>query len=223
MKGPSMATTTVLEVQTLADLLVSLGGIPPERVRVRPPLGAATEADVIAVRSREKRLCELVDGVLVEKAMGFRESALAGVILALLREFVIPRNLGIVLGPDGMLRLQPGLVRIPDVAYLSWDRFPDGRYPSIPLPDVAPDLAVEVLSDSNTRAEMDRKYREYFASGVRVVWEVEPELRTVAVYGEPEDFTVSHEDDVLDGGTVLPGFALAVRDIFAELDRERTQ
>ncbi len=216
-----MATTTVLEVQTLADLLVSLGGIPPERVRVRPPLGAATEGDVIAVRSREKRLCELVDGVLVEKAMGFRESALAGVILALLREFVIPRNLGIVLGPDGMLRLQPGLVRIPDVAYLSWDRFPDGRYPSIPLPDVAPDLAVEVLSDSNTRAEMDRKYREYFASGVRVVWEVEPELRAVAVYVEPGDFTVSHEDDVLDGGTVLPGFVLTVRDIFAELDRER--
>ena len=216
-----MPTSHALEVQTLADLLGRLGDVAPDRVRVHPSLGAATEADVIEVRSREKRLCELVDGVLVEKAMGFRESALAGVILAFLRAFVIPRNLGIVLGPDGMMRLQPGLVRIPDVAYLSWNRFPDGRYPSVPLPHVAPDLAVEVLSDSNTRAEMDRKYREYFASGVHVVWEVDPRLRTVAVYLDPEDSSIHRQGDTLDGGTVLPGFALVVRDLFAELDRER--
>ena len=61
--------------------------------------------------------------------MGLRESLLAGVLLALLRAFVIPRNLGLVTGADGMLRLFPGLVRAPDVAFISWDHIPGGRVP----------------------------------------------------------------------------------------------
>src|SRR5207244_2699767 len=100
-------------IRTLADLLERLGAIPPARVRFQPAPGTATEEDVIAAGQRENRLCELVDGVLVEKAMGFREACLAGALLALLREFVVPRNLGLVSGADGMIRLFPGLVRIP--------------------------------------------------------------------------------------------------------------
>ena len=216
-----MATITETEAQTLADLLGGLGDIPLDRVRLRPALGTATEADVIDLGSRVKRLCELVDGVLVEKAMGFVESSLAGLILELLRGFVIPRNLGIVLGADGMMRLRPGLVRIPDVSYLSWARFPDGRYPIRALPEVAPDLAVEVLSESNTRAEMQRKRREYFEAGVRLVWEVDHPARTVTVFAAPEDSTTLAGDDVLDGGEVLPGFRVPLGEIFGELDRQR--
>ena len=101
-----MATaTTVDEVQTLEDLLDRLGGIAPGRVRVRPPVGTATEADLIAANERKQGICELVDGVLVEKGMGLLESLLAGALIAYLRGFVIPRNLGIVTSPDGMLRL----------------------------------------------------------------------------------------------------------------------
>jgi hypothetical protein len=68
--------TSVATIKTLADLLEQLGGIVPERVRFRPPPGTATEKDVLEVEAHEDRLCELVDGVLVEKAMGWRESIL---------------------------------------------------------------------------------------------------------------------------------------------------
>ena len=91
--------------------------------------------------------------------MGCRESILAGVLIEVLRQFVVPRNLGLVSGADGSVRLFPGLVRIPDVAFASWDRFPGRKIPDEPIPSLAPDLAVEVLSDSNTPAEMDRKAR----------------------------------------------------------------
>src|SRR5881227_2325598 len=95
-------------IRTVADLLERLGDVPTHRIRLDPPPGTATEADIFAVRRREDRLCELVDGVLVEKATGFRKSILAGALSALLRAFVIPRNLGIVTGPGGTMRLFPG-------------------------------------------------------------------------------------------------------------------
>jgi hypothetical protein len=68
-------STSTMPFDTLADLLEHIGGIAPYRVRFRPVPGTATEEDVQALRhSAERRLCELVDGVLVEKTMGFRES-----------------------------------------------------------------------------------------------------------------------------------------------------
>ena len=213
-----MATATTIE--TLADLLAQLGGIAPARVRFRPLPGTATENDVLDVQAREDRLCELVDGVLVEKGMGFLESYLAGALIEILRGFVKPRRLGPVTAPDGMVRLAPGLVRIPDVAFVSWARLPGRRVPREPIPDLAPDLAAEVLSESNTADEMARKRREYFAAGVRLVWQVAPLARTVEVYTAPEQVTVLHEEDTLEGGAVLPGFALPLREFFAELDQQ---
>jgi Uma2 family endonuclease len=207
-------------IETLADLLEQLGDIAPERVRLRPPPGTATEQDVLEVHARTGRLCELVDGVLVEKGMGFRESLLACVLITLLSNFVRPRNLGLVTGESGMMRLAAGLVRIPDVAFISWERLPDRRVPSEPIPGLAPDIAIEVLSQSNTRREMARKRQEYFAAGVRLVWQVDPVTRTVEVYTTPEQYTLLHETDALEGGAALPGFVLALREVFAELDRQ---
>ena len=116
-----------------------------------------------------------------------------------------PRHLGLVTAPDGMVRLAPGLVRIPDVAFVSWARLPGRRVPREPIPDLAPDLAVEVLSESNTADEMARKRREYFAAGVRLVWQVAPLARTVEVYTAPEQVMLLREEDTLEGGEVLPG------------------
>ncbi len=73
--GVTMSTGTVQEL-TLADVLRQLGGISPKRIRFRPAPGTATEKDVIEIRDRERRLYELVDGVLVEKVMGYWESVL---------------------------------------------------------------------------------------------------------------------------------------------------
>jgi Uma2 family endonuclease len=204
----------------MADLLDNLGGIPASRVLLRPAPGQATEADVLDIERRENRLCELVDGVLVEKAVGYRESLLAMVLGAFLNSFVRPRNLGLVSGESGMVHLFPGLIRIPDVAFASWARIPNRRVPTEPIPHLVPDLAVEVLSKSNTAAEMTRKCGEYFAAGVQVVWLIDPESRSVTVYTAPDQSTVLDETQTLDGAPVLPGFRLPLRELFAELDRQ---
>ena len=214
------AATSTTAIITLADLLEQLGNIAPARVRFRPVPGTATEKDVLAIHDREDRLYELVDGVLVEKAMGFRESLLAGMLIEILRGFVRVRNLGLVTAPDGMMRLTAGLVRIPDVAFISWDRFPNRRVPTEPIPDVAPNLAVEVLSPGNTPGEMARKRQDYFAAGAQVVWQVDPHARTVQVFTAPEQSTVLHEAQTLEDGTVLPGFTLLLQELFSELDRQ---
>lgn len=207
-------------IETFADLLDRLGNVPLERIRFRPYPGTATEADVLAaMQGPNEHVCELVEGVLVEKAMGYRESGLAAFLLVLLDAFVRPRNLGLITGGQGTVQLMAGLVRIPDVAFTSWDRIPGRRWPTAPIPALAPDLAVEVLSTSNTPAEMRRKRLDYFTAGVRLVWEVDPDARTVSVYTGVDTVRVLAVGDTLDGGAVLPGFTLLVRDLFAELDR----
>jgi Uma2 family endonuclease len=214
-------TTTInahAGIRTLADLLERLGGIAPRRIRFHPAPGTATEQDVLDLDRRGEKMCELVDRVLVEKAMGFRESCLAAALAALLWRFVRERNLGQVSGEQGMVRLAEGLVRGPDFAFTSWERLPDRRMPQERVPALAPDLAVEVLSPGNTEEEMARKRREYFAAGVRLVWLIDPDGRTVAVYTSPEQVTLLDEGRTLDGGDVLPGFTLALRELFAELD-----
>ena len=218
-----MATTTLFPPTaaptTLADLLRQLGEVDPGRVRMAPPPGTATEADLIATNEAKRGICELVDGVLVEKGMGYEESNLALVLAMALGPWIIGRNLGILSGESGMMRLLPGLVRVPDLAFASWDRIPGRKRPGEAVVPFAPDLAIEVLSRGNTRKEMARKRAEYFAAGARLVWEVDPRKRTVAVFTGPEGPTILDATMTLDGGAVLPGFALALADLFAELDR----
>jgi Uma2 family endonuclease len=206
-------------IKTLADLLDRLGGVPLNRIRIHPSLGGATVQDVIDIQRQEGKLCELVDGVLLEKVMGYTESRLAVFLAGLLNAFVIPRNLGLVTGPDGTVQLMANLVRIPDVAFTSWDRLPGRKCPTAPVPRLAPDLAVEVLSRSNTPGEMAVKRQDYFTAGVELVWEIDPDARTVAVYTSATDVTILTETGTLDGGSVLPGFALPLQNLFAELDR----
>ena len=209
-----------LTVWTAVRLAERFGPIPLERIRTDPRPGFATEEDVVRINDHEDRLCELVDGILVEKAMGAYESMLAGEILRLIGNFVKPRKLGTVLGEAGMLRLAPGLVRIPDVAFLSMEKFPSGRFPKGAIAPLAPDIAVEVLSASNTRQEMAEKLQEYFRYGARLVWYVDPERRTIQVFTSVENSRTLGESDLLDGGEVLPEFQLNIRELFAELPPE---
>jgi Uma2 family endonuclease len=213
-----MATVAPM-IKTLDDLLKRLGGVPLDRIRFRPFPGTATVQDVIDIERREDKLCELVEGVLVEKVMSYSESSLAGFLAELLNAFVIPRNLGLVAGADGTVELLTGLVRIPDVSFIKWDRIPGRRRPAEPVPELVPNLAVEVLSRSNTPGEMAAKRQDYFNAGVELVWEVDPVARTVAVYTNVTQVVTLTVNDTLDGGSVLPGFVLPVHELFAELDR----
>ena len=214
-----MTVAAEVKLDTLQDLVERLGNIPLSRVRLDPPPGLATEADVLEAEQKQNKLCELVDGVLVEKAMGYRESLLAVLLGHFLLEFVAPRNLGLVSGPDGSVRLFPGLVRVPDVAFATWDRFPDRQIPKEPIPTLAPDLVVEMLSESNTKAEMLRKRGEYFSSGVRLIWEIDPEPRMVTVYTPDGGVTMLDCSQTLDGADVLPGFSLTLSELFSKLEQ----
>jgi Uma2 family endonuclease len=192
----------------------SLGRVPMNRIVFDPLPGTATEQDVTRLDDHEDRLCELVDGTLVEKAMGFEESLIAIRIGYLLSVFIIPRKLGLISGEGGMMRILKGRVRIPDVAFISFDRLPNRRPPQGPIPNLAPDLAVEVLSDSNTRQEMSIKLSEYFKAGTRLVWYVDPKAKSVNVYTSPDQVQSLTMDAILTGGDVLPGFETPVSAIF---------
>jgi Uma2 family endonuclease len=182
-----------------------------------PLPGTATRADLETIVGKH---CELVDGTLVEKPMGFLKSYLASDLIILLGTFVKQHNLGMYSGEDGFYELFPHLVRGPDVAFASWSRIPGRRVPDEPFPATAPEFVVEILSPSNTRAEMVRKRKEYFSAGVNVVWEVEPRDRVVTVYSSATDPGREHgPDDTLIPGSFLPGLSISLKDWFACLDR----
>ena len=213
---PALLESPTAPTTTLADL--GLGSIPASRIRMHPAPGTATIDDADLIEQKENRLFELYDGVLVEKPMGYNESDLAMYLGYVLNAHVVPRQLGKVTGPDGMLELPKGQVRMPDVAFVSRRNLALVPKPRPRVPRLVPDLAVEVLSKSNTREEMARKRRDYFAAGTIQVWQVDPKKRTVDVFTAPDTFKTFTERDTLRGEPLLPGFALKLRDLFAQLD-----
>ena len=220
-----MATTlspfTLPTDWTAADLQRHLGGIPLERIRLYPPPGMATLKDVLEADAKHDRICELIDGVLVEKTVGYLESILAAALIHFVKSYLDTHDLGIVAAPDGMQRILPDQVRVPDVSFVGWERLPGGRVPDDPVPEMAPDLAAEILSKGNTEAEMQRKLRDYFTAGVRLVWYIDPRTRTATVYTAPDQSTQIGAEGTLSGGEVLPGFELPLADLFAEADRQK--
>ncbi len=208
--------------ETFAELWERLGNVPLNRIRMFPPPGTATVEDVERLCNREpKCLCELVDGVLVEKAMGHVESRLAARLIHILGGYLDDHDLGIVAGADGPHRVRPDQVRFPDAAFIAYENIPEDADPNTAVPDWIPSLAVEVISESNTKAEMARKLKDYFDAGVKLVWYADLPTRTVRVYHSPENFVTKSEHDELDGEDVLPGFRVSIRDWFDRALRVR--
>jgi Uma2 family endonuclease len=118
-----------------------------------------------------------------------------------------------------MLRLGPGKVRLPDAAVLKWEQFPNRRAPRDRVWSLIPDLAVEVLSESNTWREIETKLDEYFAKGTQVAWIIDSQRRTASLYRSRTDVVVLDENGLLDGGTVLPGFTLRLGELLDFLPR----
>jgi hypothetical protein len=96
---------TAIPFANVAEMREQLGGIDPRRVRSWPPPGKTTVKDLLRVLECENRTCELVDGILVEKARGYAESALAMLLGRWLGNHVEDRDLGIILGADGVARI----------------------------------------------------------------------------------------------------------------------
>lgn len=202
---------------TVADFLHTLGDTPPERVLWTPQPGTATEEDAIRLNTGfPKRRVELVNGVLVEKPMGTRESYLAFTLIGYLFVYQRTHNIGVFGAPDALMRLAAGTVRLPDIHFTSWANLPADSAHLRPVVDYPPDLAVEILSESDRPGALDQKIREYFAAGTQVVWIIDQEDRTTRVYTAPDVFTTLTAADTLNGGVVLPGFTLPLADLFAE-------
>jgi Uma2 family endonuclease len=224
---PTLTPTIVMNpaianLENVADLRERLGGIPAYRVRWKPYPGTATEQDVIAAEGAlDKRLCELVDGTLVEKAIGLYESRLGGILFHLIETYLDTHDLGICYASDAMLRIVPGRIRMPDVSFVSWTQLPNHELPAESIADLVFDLAVEVLSASNTRREMAGKRRDYFQRGTKLVWELNPKTQTVREYSSPDQFREIGPDGSLEGGEVLPGFVLPMQKLFARAGRQR--
>lgn len=197
----------------LAELAERFGPIPFSRVRPRPRPGQATAADLVREVAGGDKFLELIDGVLLEKPVGFPESVVAGLLLARLNAFVLPRRLGICSGPDGGFLLEDGLIRLPDLAFIAAERLPpDWR--NQPVLACSPTLAVEIVSPGNTREELARKREDYFQAGVLEVWEVDRVPRECRQYTGPNESRTLQATDRLNT-CQLPGFEFPVGELFA--------
>ncbi len=166
--GGTMATAT--EPTTIADLLEGLGGIPARRVALRPHARHRHRArpDPSSMTARNRRY-ELVDGTLVEKAVGFDESIFGLHLAAALVGYLRTHDLGKTVGANALMRLFPGLVRVPDAAFISWERYPRKKRRAGEIPTVAPDLVVEVLSKGQ-HAQGDEAQARANTSGPASGW-----------------------------------------------------
>jgi Uma2 family endonuclease len=222
-KSTAMAPTNGLPRDwSLADLRRHLGGVPLDRIRLFPTPGTATENDALRLHDREDRLYELVDGILVEKTVGVYESILTCFLIHELSkylEYLERRDVGFLLAPDGPFRLFAGRMRMPDISLVLWERFPDRVIPEGAVFPFGPDLAIEVISKGNTKAEMRQKLREYFRAGAKLVWYIYPQQRRVLVYTSLKEARELNEDDVLEGDSVLPAFRLKLRALFDRIRR----
>jgi len=158
---------------------------------------------------------ELVKGEVVTMvAPGFEHGKIQTTMAAILWNFLRTSKLGTVLTESGVItERDEDTVRGPDVSFYSKESVPLNRR-VVKYPDVPPDLCVEVVSPSNTKRELRDKTKEYFAAGVKLVWIVDPEDRSVTVLTSPSQGTTLYEPSELTGGDILPGFACAIAELF---------
>lgn len=171
--------------------------------------------------SDHDKFTELHQGVIkTVGGSGGEATIIAALILSLIQIFVRANKLGYVTGADGTYRVavNPDTDLIPDVGYVQKNRMPK------PIPKkylfFSPDLAVEVISPNDKAPEIRKKVSDYLFYGTRLVWIVYPALKRVDVFDatNPGQANLVDESGVLDGGSVLPGFTLAVKDIFADFE-----
>ena len=157
---------------------------------------------------------ELIKGVMFEASLsGMRASVTAMMIGARLALQVQVNHLGFVPGSEGgfILSRDPDSVVAPDVGFVRADRLSEGVPAGyVPFPS---DFAIEVISPTDTSADIERKQRLYESAGVRLVWWVDPAREVVTVYRPGANAQVVGVDGSLDGGDVVPGFALNLADL----------
>jgi Uma2 family endonuclease len=146
---------------------------------------------------------------------GPRHGRLANRLARAIDNFVVEHDLGegFIAEPGFILARDPDVLVSPDYAFVSWERLPPDDE-LIRFSAFAPDLVVEVMSPSDRPDPVDAKVAEYVRAGVRLVLVFDPDARTVSAHGPDIESRTYTEADVLEGGSVLPGFRLHIAELF---------
>jgi Uma2 family endonuclease len=169
-------------------------------------------------RRPDRREYELLDGRPVTRTVSVRSAIVAGEVFGALAEYArpcgawaFPGGLGYACFPN-----RPDHVRRPSASYVRAGRLTDGPELRVEFAPVAPDLVVEVISPDDRAGGVNQKVQEWLEAGVRLVWLIDPEARTVFAYhrDRPATADIVREADTLTGDPVLPGFAVPAADLF---------
>ncbi len=180
-----------------------------EQIRKKIPLTPETEQELLA-----SGRYEIVYGEVRERAMPSpRHGRIQAKMAAKLILHVEENNLGVIY-TETHFEFAENLSRVPDVAFVSFARFPEGGEDKTSRWHIAPDLAVEVVSPTDDYEDVQEKITEYFTFGVRQVWIISPETKTLTVYHSRKQTTIFGEEDELVCEDILPGFRLSLAEIF---------
>jgi Uma2 family endonuclease len=177
-----------------------------------------TDEEFMAL-SRDGHRYEIVNEELVDMGnSGAKHGYLCSLILSALMSYILPNKLGVIFDSSTAFKMKNGNKRAPDISFFAKERLhgmeelPDGFL------EGAPDLAIEVLSPTNTIEEIEGKIAEYFQNGSRLVWVIYPNSQYVLVYrSDREPDRLLKSNDSLDGEEVIPGFTFPVGNLFQKL------
>ena len=160
---------------------------------------------------------ELINGELVMVPAGMEHENIVIKLSAALERFVSEHKLGAVFGSNAGYWMKSGNLRSPDVSFISKKLLQGFKRPPKGFFKGSPDLAVEILSPSDTMENLHEKIFEYFENDTKLVWVVNPEEQVILVYHSPRPDKLLRGSDILSGEDIFTGFTFPVSELFVEL------
>lgn len=175
-----------------------------------------TEKELMALPSNGNKY-ELINGELIMVPTGIEHEDIGARLLVALGKFVFEYNLGVVCGSSAGYWMKSGNLRSPDVSFISKKRLQGFKRPPKGFFKGSPDLAVEILSPSDTIETLHEKIVEYFENDTKLAWVINPEEQVILVYHSPRPDKLLRSNDTLNGEDIFTGFTLPVSELFVEL------
>lgn len=175
-----------------------------------------TEQELMSL-PKEGYKYELIQGELIMGPAGIEHEEIGANLLTALRRFVSERKLGIVCGSSAGYWMKSGNLRSPDVSFIRKERLQGYKRPPKGFFQGSPDIAIEILSPTDTVEGLHGKIVEYFENDTKLAWVVNPEEQTVLIYHSPQPSKLLTKNDLLDGEEILKGFTFPIAELFAEI------
>lgn len=161
---------------------------------------------------------ELVNGELIVTNAGVKHGEIAAILITALANVVRSQKLGVVLNSSTGFRLKKGNYRSPDVSFIAKEKLQGLKKAPLKMFQGSPDLAVEILSPTDTIEAIHNKIIEYFDNDTKLVWVVNPLQETVLIHHSPQPDKLLLPKDTLEGEVIISGFSLVVSELFVEWD-----